>query len=49
MGVVWVGFFWGEGGWFWGGGGFGVGVFCNEFFFMFFLLNKIMKISNNFF
>lgn len=34
---------------FWGGVGVGVGVFCNEFFFMFFLLNKIMKISNNFF
>lgn len=32
-----------------GGGGFGAGAFCNELFFMLSLLNKIMKISNNFF
>lgn len=31
------------------GGGFGAGAFCNELFFMLSLLNKIMKISNNFF
>lgn len=43
-----MGFFGGEGGWFWGGG-FGAGAFCNELFFMLSLLNKIMKISNNFF
>lgn len=50
MGVVWVGFFLGGGGLvFGGGGGFGAGAFCNELFFMLSLLNKIMKISNNFF
>lgn len=49
MGVVWVGFFLGGGGLVFGGGGFGAGAFCNELFFMLSLLNKIMKISNNFF
>lgn len=42
-------FFWGRGVGFGGGGGFGAGAFCNELFFMLSLLNKIMKISNNFF
>lgn len=44
-------FFGGRGVGFGGGlvGGVGAGAFCNELFFMLSLLNKIMKISNNFF
>lgn len=41
--------FWGGRGVGFGGGGVGAGAFCDELFFMLSLLNKIMKISNNFF